>query len=132
MSDYVLSSSLTSINISTFINDSGYITSSALSDYATITSLSDYVLTSSLTSINISTFVNDSAFITSSVTNLTNYYTKSETYTKSEVNALVGGGGGGGGSASWGSITGTITDQTDLVNYINGTLGDILTILQTI
>ena len=42
------------------------------------------------------------------------------------------GGGGGGGSASWGSITGTITDQTDLVNYIDGIVGDIDTILQTI
>ncbi len=29
-------------------------------------------------------------------------------------------GGGGGGSSTWGSITGTITNQTDLVNYISG------------
>ena len=106
--------------------------------------MNDYVLTSSLTSINISTFLNDSGYITSSVTNLTNYYTKSETYTKSEVDALVqGGGGGGGGAATWGSITGTITDQTDLIgitsltNYytkteIDATVGDIDTILQTI
>lgn len=28
--------------------------------------------------------------------------------------------GGGGGSASWGGITGTITNQTDLVTYVNG------------
>ena len=105
--------------------------------------MSDYVLSSSLTSINISTFINDSGYITSSVTNLTNYYTKSETYTKTEVDALVQGGGGGGGSVSWGSITGTITDQTDLIgitsltNYytkteIDATVGDIDTILQTI
>lgn len=38
-------------------------------------------------------------------------------------------GGGGGGSGVWGEITGTITDQTDLVNYIDshgaGTWGSI-------
>lgn len=143
LADYVTITSLSSVNISTFINDSGYITSSALTPYATISSLSDYVLTSSLTSINISTFLNDSGYITSSVTNLTNYYTKSETYTKSEVDALVQGGGGGGGVATWGSITGIITNQTDLIgissltNYytkteIDATVGDIDTILQTI
>ena len=94
-------------------NDSGYITSSSLP-----TKVSD--------------LTNDSGFITKSVNDLTYYYTKTETYTKTEVDALVQGGGGGGGAATWGSITGTITNQTDLVNYINGTLGDILTILQTI
>ena len=30
----------------------------------------------------------------------------------------------GGGSAVWGSITGTITNQTDLVNYISTATGD--------
>ena len=33
---------------------------------------------------------NDSGFITNTVNNLTNYYLKSETYTKSEVNTLIG------------------------------------------
>jgi len=34
--------------------------------------------------------------------------------------ALVWGPGGGGGGAVWGSITGTVTDQTDLTSYISG------------
>ena len=80
-----------------------------------------------------SDLTNDSGFITKSVNDLTYYYTKTETYTKTEVDALVqGGGGGGGGAATWGSITGTITNQTDLVNYISGIVGDIDSILQTI
>ena len=33
---------------------------------------------------------NDSGFITNTVNNLTNYYLKSETYTKAEVNTLIG------------------------------------------
>ena len=33
---------------------------------------------------------NDSGFITNTVNNLTNYYLKSETYTKTEVNTLIG------------------------------------------
>lgn len=33
--------------------------------------------------------------------------------------------GGGGGSASWGGITGTITDQTDLVSYVGSRLEEI-------
>lgn len=38
----------------------------------------------------LSAFTNDTGFITNSVNNLTNYYLKSETYTKSEVNTLIG------------------------------------------
>lgn len=38
----------------------------------------------------LSSFTNDQGFITSSVNNLTNYYLKSETYTKAEVNTLIG------------------------------------------
>ena len=107
---------------------------SSLTNYYTKTdSDARYLTSSSLTSVNISTFNNDSDYITSSVTNLTNYYKKTETYTKSEVDALIqGGGGSGGGASTWGSITGTITNQTDLVNYIDGIVGDIDTILQTI
>jgi hypothetical protein len=37
----------------------------------------------------VSDLQNDSGFITSTVNNLTNYYTKAETYTKAEVNTLV-------------------------------------------
>jgi len=38
---------------------------------------------------NLSDFTNDTNFITNTVSNLTNYYLKSETYTKSEVNTIV-------------------------------------------
>lgn len=38
----------------------------------------------------VSDLTNDSGFITNTVNNLTNYYTKSETYTKSEVDAAIG------------------------------------------
>ena len=34
--------------------------------------------------------------------------------------ALVWSAGGGGGGVAWGAITGTVTDQTDLVSYITG------------
>lgn len=40
---------------------------------------------------NLSAFTNDEGFIKSTVDNLTNYYTKSSTYTKSEVDTLLGG-----------------------------------------
>lgn len=39
---------------------------------------------------------------------------------KTPVSNLPGGGGGGG---TWGTITGTVTDQTDLVTYV-GTIAD--------
>jgi hypothetical protein len=32
---------------------------------------------------------------------------------------------GGGGAGIWGSITGTITDQTDLINYISALYSNI-------
>ena len=38
----------------------------------------------------LSQFTNDSNFITAAVNNLTNYYTKSNTYTKTEVDSLIG------------------------------------------
>ena len=38
----------------------------------------------------LSQFTNDSLFITKSVTDLVNYYTKTESYTKAEVNSLIG------------------------------------------
>ena len=43
----------------------------------------------SLGATNVSELNNDSGFITNTVTNLTNYYTKSETYTQDEVKALI-------------------------------------------
>ena len=40
--------------------------------------------------VNTSELTNDSGFITNAVSNLANYYTKTQTYTKEEVNSLVG------------------------------------------
>ena len=38
----------------------------------------------------VSAFTNDSGYVTASVSTLTNYYTKTDTYTKTEVNNLIG------------------------------------------
>ena len=51
---------------------------------------------------------------TMNITNLLNYYKKSETYSKYEVDALIAGGGGG--IVTWGNIIGYIGSQTDLIN----------------
>jgi len=40
--------------------------------------------------VNTSDLTNDSGFITNAVSNLANYYTRTQTYTKEEVNSLVG------------------------------------------
>lgn len=58
----------------------------------------------SIKGINIPTktsqLTNDSNFVIKTTNELTNYYTKNNTYTKNEVNALVHGGGGGGSNVS--------------------------------
>lgn len=41
--------------------------------------------------VSVSELINDSGFITNTVNNLTNYYLKTETYTKTEVNNLISG-----------------------------------------
>lgn len=41
-------------------------------------------------------------------------------YVRKNGSWAVATGGGGGGSVAWGSITGTVTDQTDLTSYISG------------
>lgn len=40
-----------------------------------------------------------------------------------------GGGGGGSSEAVWGAIGGTITNQTDLVEYIDNRIGDLQEII---
>ena len=68
--DYIKNKPSIPTKTSDLTNDSGFITSAALP-----TKLSD--------------LTNDTGFITSSVNNLTNYYTKGDTYTQSEVNSLL-------------------------------------------
>jgi hypothetical protein len=76
-------------NVSYWTNDAGYITSAAVP-----TKTSDLIndsgfITSAALPTKTSDLTNDSGFITSSVNNLTNYYTKGDTYTQSEVNSLL-------------------------------------------
>lgn len=69
-----------------------------LDDKADISDLSDVAFSGSYTDLTnkptiptkVSDLQNDSGFITNTVNNLTNYYLKSETYTKTEVDNLIG------------------------------------------
>ncbi len=73
----------------------------------------------SIKSINIPTktsqLTNDSNFVIKTTNELTNYYTKNNTYTKNEVNALVAGGSGGDSKIETLDITGG-KDITALLN----------------
>ena len=62
-----------------------------------------------------SQLTNDSGFVLKSVNDLTNYYNKSNTYNKAEVNALVAGGGGGESLIETLDITNNL-DVTSLLN----------------
>lgn len=75
--------------VSYWANDAGYITSADLpTKTSDLTNDSDFV-TSADVPTKTSDLTNDSGFITNSVSNLTNYYKKSETYTQGEVNSLL-------------------------------------------
>ena len=76
-------------NVSYWTNDAGYVTSAALpTKTSDLTNDSDFV-TSADVPTKTSDLTNDSGFITNSVSNLANYYKKSETYTQGEVNSLL-------------------------------------------
>ena len=76
-------------DVSYWTNDAGYITSAALpTKTSDLTNDSDFV-TSADVPTKTSDLANDSGFITNSVSNLANYYKKSETYTQGEVNSLL-------------------------------------------
>ena len=76
-------------DVSYWTNDAGYITSADLpTKTSDLTNDSDFV-TSADVPTKTSDLTNDSGFITNSVSNLANYYKKSETYTQSEVNSLL-------------------------------------------
>lgn len=76
-------------DVSYWTNDAGYITSADLpTKTSDLTNDSDFV-TSADVPTKTSDLTNDSSFITNSVSNLTNYYKKSETYTQGEVNSLL-------------------------------------------
>ena len=76
-------------DVSYWTNDAGYITSDALpTKTSDLTNDSDFV-TSADVPTKTSDLTNDSGFITNSVSNLANYYKKSETYTQGEINSLL-------------------------------------------
>ncbi len=76
-------------DVSYWTNDVGYITSDDIpTKTSDLTNDSDFV-TSADVPTKTSDLTNDSGFITNSVSNLTNYYKKSETYTQGEVNSLL-------------------------------------------
>ena len=75
-------------NVSYWTNDAGYITSAALPTKTSDLTNDSGFITSAALPTKTSDLTNDSGYITSSVNNLTNYYTKGDTYTQSEVNAL--------------------------------------------
>lgn len=76
-------------NVSYWTNDAGYVTSAAVpTKTSDLTNDSDFV-TSADVPTKTSDLTNDSGFITNSVSNLANYYKKSETYTQGEVNSLL-------------------------------------------
>lgn len=76
-------------DVSYWTNDAGYTTSADLpTKTSDLTNDSDFV-TSADVPTKTSDLTNDSGFITNSVSNLTNYYKKSETYTQGEVNSLL-------------------------------------------
>ena len=69
--------------VSAFTNDAGYLTEhQSLTDYAKKTDIP--VIPTKLSAFN-----NDEGFIKNTVTDLVNYYKKSETYTQDEVNELI-------------------------------------------
>lgn len=75
-------------NVSYWTNDAGYITSAALpTKVSDLTNDAGYITSASLPT-KVSDLTNDAGYITASVNNLTNYYTKTDTYTQAEVNAL--------------------------------------------
>lgn len=76
-------------NVSYWTNDAGYITSAALPTKTSDLTNDSGFITSAVLPTKTSDLTNDSGFITSSVNNLTNYYTKGDTYTQSEVNSLL-------------------------------------------
>jgi len=127
---------------------SGYLTSAtASSTYQPLSGMSSYLTTSSAAStyapkasptftgtVTIPAGASISGFATQSYVTSQGYLTDApsngnEYVRKNAAWAIASGGGGGGGV--WGSITGTLTAQTDLTSYVTGlgyqTAGDVST-----
>lgn len=76
-------------DVSYWTNDAGYITSADIPTKTSDLDNDSGFITSADVPTKTSDLTNDSGFITSSVSNLTNYYKKSDTYTQGEVNSLL-------------------------------------------
>lgn len=76
-------------DVSYWTNDAGYITGAALPTKTSDLTNDSGFITSADVPNKTSDLTNDSGFITSAVSNLANYYTKSQTYTQGEVNLLL-------------------------------------------
>lgn len=76
-------------NVSYWTNDAGYVTSAAIPTKTSDLDNDSGFVTRADVPTKTSDLTNDSGFITNSVSNLTNYYKKSETYTQGEVNSLL-------------------------------------------
>jgi len=102
-------------------NPAGYITSSALtpyllsttaaSTYYPLTNPSGYITSSALTGYATESWVTSQGYLTDAPSD-------GSTYGRQNGAWVVAGGGGG--SASWGGITGTLSDQTDLQSALDG------------
>lgn len=74
-------------NVSYWTNDAGYITSADIpTNVSAFTNDAGYITSASIPT-NVSAFTNDAGYLTAA--GLSNYYTKSETYSQQEVNALI-------------------------------------------
>lgn len=74
--------------VSELTNDSGFITTYTETDPLYTADKANIALKAELPT-KVSDLTNDTGFITNTVNNLTQYYTKAETYTQSEVNSLI-------------------------------------------
>ena len=108
MSSYLTTASASS-TYQTQSGMSSYLTSAtAASTYQTIAGMSSYLTTSSAAS----TYQPIGSYLTDAPSNGNEYVRKNGAWSVAT--------GGGGGSVAWGSITGTLTSQTDLTTYISG------------
>lgn len=94
-------------------NPAGYITSASLTGYATESWVNSqgFLTSASLTGYATESWVSSQGYLTDAPSDGSQYARQNGAW------AVVTGGGGG---AVWGGITGTVTDQTDLVTYITG------------
>ena len=87
-------------------------TSAAASTYYLQTNPAGYITSASLTGYATESWVSSQGYLTDAPSDGSQYARQNGAW------AVVTGGGGGG--VAWGAITGTVTDQTDLVTYITG------------